>query len=752
MGSIDNFEFNKIRSKILACKEIEAIGELTHLSEICFDEKVEAKIDELIRFARFLYKKKNAKTLATSKVSIIIPAFNSGLYIKRCVESALFQSYRNLEVVVVNDCSSDKTKTILEDLALTHSNLILINRSSQSGGPSIPRMEGLVAASGEFIYFLDSDDWIDSDVIVRLVESGDENLSDLVLMEGFYNHISSENIEIRKYKSEFINRAPSEFMGRYHESFFLWDKLYRKDFLIENNLTLAHTKASEEVPFIIKSYFYAKKISVSKDLIGYHYSRERDGSITSSTRKNEYPSYEFAAWDSIFNWMKSGEVDSNYCKLIDVRRCVSLSYALRIVNPIHKKRFFIEVKDNILYIDLDFCKEVFNELSWSSKYKEISIICNENFDQYLSSLVGHNELSLKSRGIAYCPDWSAANPYQKLLYNAINKKFNVQATSVSIKEVVDNPDEFSTRYQYLHLHWVHGWLNYKDRERVESVLNKLSLIKSMGVKIIWTVHNLFMHDLGGSENELIVRIKIAALSDYIFIHSDYAKKLISEIYGIDNNDPRLIILKHGHYSNYYGEFRDVNRSRKIIKIPNKGLVIGCIGEIKPYKGVVEFVEELFHQVDEQSNYTLFVAGACKDVALKERLNSIAKKNKNLILKLERVNDNDIRNYVCACDIVAIPYKKYLTSGAAILALTYKKPVVYADGSLSETVNRSRGSLGWSTGHKGKYKTPKDIINHLSSNAIDFENTLQEMPFDDYLNKESFETIVSNSLKSVFIIR
>ncbi len=746
---MENLKLINLRSKILAGKEIEAIVELTNLAESCFDKKIDFKIDGLIRLARFLYRKRNSETSAVSKVSVIIPAFNSELYIKRCVESALFQSYRNLEVVVVNDCSTDKTKLILEELSLKHSNLILINRGNQSGGPSIPRMEGLVAASGEYIYFLDSDDWIDSDVIKRLAESGDENSSDLVFMEGFYNHISPQNIEVRKYKSDFINRDSSEFMGRYHESFFLWDKLYRKNFLIEKKLTLAHTKASEEVPFIIKSYYLAKKISVSKDLIGYHYSRERDGSITSSTRKSEYPSYEFSAWDSICEWLNSGEVESSYCKLIDFRRCISLSYALQIINPIHKNRFFIEVKDSISSIDLHFCKKVFDELQWNSKYKEIDLIVNKSFGNYLSFLGGDKTPLLNTRNIAYCPDWSTANPYQKLLYNAIEIKFNVKAFPVDIKEVEDSPNEFSAKYQYLHLHWVHGWLDYKDNERVDIVLMTLSQIKSMGVKIIWTVHNLFMHDLGGSKEELEVRKKIAALSDYILIHSNHAKKLISEIYNININDARLIVLKHGHYSNYYGEFREVNRSRKITKIPNAGLVVGCIGEIRPYKGVVEFVEELFQDVGEQLNYTMLVAGACKDDASRNRLNNVAKKNKNLILKLDRVADNDIRNYICACDIIAIPYKKYLTSGAAILALTYKKPVVYSDGSLSETVNRSSGSLGWAIGSTSKYKSAKDIINYFTSDIDNFKRSLQKMPFNDYLNEESFEAIVGMSLKDIF---
>lgn len=91
-------------------------------------------------------------------VSVVIPNFNKGPYISDCLNSVFKQSYKNLEVIVVDDCSTDSSKCIVKDLQISHDNLLLIELE-KNGGVSNARNAGMLVATGRYITFLDSDDY-----------------------------------------------------------------------------------------------------------------------------------------------------------------------------------------------------------------------------------------------------------------------------------------------------------------------------------------------------------------------------------------------------------------------------------------------------------------------------------------------------------------------------------------------------------------------------------------------------------------
>jgi len=733
---------------ILSNQEIAAVQELMTLRETCANLLEQKKLDDLIRFGQIRIKGKSKIENCQFKVSIIIPVYNAEKYIKRCVESALFQSYPKIEVLVINDCSKDKTASILSELELVHRNLAVVHRDAQSGGPSIPRMQGIAESSGEYIFFLDSDDWIDGDLIYRLMLSAIDKKSELVFMGGFWNHLSDNSVERRKYRSDYIRSKPNEPFGRYHESFFLWDKLYKKSFIIENNLSLAETKASEEVPFIIKAYYYATQISVVDDLFGYHYSREREGSITVSTRKKVYADYEFVAWGFVKLWARDSCIEANYSKLIDIRMAISLSYAYEISHPEYKRKFFIQMKNEIGDIDLEFSNKFFVAVSWLSKFAQIEGIKKLQFDDYVLRHDISTAKDNRSKTMAFCPDWTTSNPYQSLLYHSLAKNFEIRAAPVAFSEILDDPLAFSQKYRYLHLHWIHGWVDYQNRQKADEALAVINDIKGLGVIVVWTVHNLFVHDTGGAPEELNFRRKLAKIANHVIVHSVHAHDLICKEYGLNSRQNNIIISNHGHYEHVYGEVRDSARSKKVLKLETDSLVIGCIGEIRPYKGVLEFLEVASNLVKKYANVTILVAGACKDKEMSEQLKGY--ESKNVRINIGRIPDNELRNHICACDIIAIPYKKYLTSGAAILGLTYGKPILYAEGSVSELVNVDEVKLGWSFGDSGDYESLSELLDELMKDTFSTRKHISEMDFGKYLQHDSFSEISKTTLAGLFV--
>ena len=164
------------------------------------------------------------------KVSVIVPIYNSAAKLSRCVESILSQDYENLEVILVNDGSLDSSLKICEKFKEKDSRVIVINK--ENFGVSAARNSGLSIASGEFIQFVDADDYINLDMTRCLVDSIEKSSADFVICG--YNRVSN---------GEFIKKSPSNFYSNnlitfkdcferlYKGAFFNapWNKLYRRD-------------------------------------------------------------------------------------------------------------------------------------------------------------------------------------------------------------------------------------------------------------------------------------------------------------------------------------------------------------------------------------------------------------------------------------------------------------------------------------------------------------------------------------------
>lgn len=131
------------------------------------------------------------------KISVIIPVYNVEKYIEKCILSVLSQKFDDMEVIIVNDGTTDNSILKIEKY-LSDKRIRLINK--KNGGISSARNEGLKIATGEYIYFIDSDDWMD-DGVLNLLYDNSEN-SDIVFSNFiFYNEITSE---YKKNKFKFL--------------------------------------------------------------------------------------------------------------------------------------------------------------------------------------------------------------------------------------------------------------------------------------------------------------------------------------------------------------------------------------------------------------------------------------------------------------------------------------------------------------------------------------------------------------------
>ena len=162
-------------------------------------------------------------------LSIIIPVYNVQDYLSHCLDSLYKQMDDTVEVILVNDGSTDDSLNICQRYADIHSNTIIIDK--ENGGLSDARNAGTKAASGDYIYYLDSDDWLASNAIKTLLEYAIANDCEIV-QGGFYYAYDDHLLYDNKYKKSFVlnrHEAMLELIKNDYVKNFAWGKLYRAD-------------------------------------------------------------------------------------------------------------------------------------------------------------------------------------------------------------------------------------------------------------------------------------------------------------------------------------------------------------------------------------------------------------------------------------------------------------------------------------------------------------------------------------------
>lgn len=207
------------------------------------------------------------------KVSIIIPVYNVDRYLRRCLESVVNQNYKNIEIILINDGSTDSSHNICMEYYKKYKSIIYINQ--KNAGVAEVRNKGISLATGDYITFLDSDDWIDENIYCRLVQTAEETNSDIVECGFIEAYDSGKYININKYES--INsftgeKAVSENL-KGNLLTVLWNKLYKRNLFIDNDIKFPNIKCFEDQVPNVKMFFYAKKVTVIPDNLVYYYQR-----------------------------------------------------------------------------------------------------------------------------------------------------------------------------------------------------------------------------------------------------------------------------------------------------------------------------------------------------------------------------------------------------------------------------------------------------------------------------------------------
>lgn len=218
-------------------------------------------------------------------ISIIVPTYNVEKYIRTCIESILAQTYRNIEVIIVNDGSTDQSLAVISDLICSHHNIKVINQKNQ--GLSVARNTGIDAATGKYIAFVDPDDKIKPDFVSSLYQIADKTGADIVRgsFRDFNGNIPKGWVPDFNVPTNYGTIVLDQFLSS-NISFVVWSSIYRLDFINSNHIRFTPGILFEDADFTIRAYMLAKLVATSPEP-NYAYRINRPGSIlTTKTTKN----------------------------------------------------------------------------------------------------------------------------------------------------------------------------------------------------------------------------------------------------------------------------------------------------------------------------------------------------------------------------------------------------------------------------------------------------------------------------------
>jgi len=281
--------------------------------------------------------------------------------------------------------------------------------------------------------------------------------------------------------------------------------------------------------------------------------------------------------------------------------------------------------------------------------------------------------------VIFIPDYSDGNPYQSDLAEGLEKLgVEISLESGEGRFPVNDALRRYKNVDILHIHWTHRFLFSTDRfrtfVRIIKFLLELVFVKIRGIKIVWTVHNLQNHEKRYPRLELLFHRILARHADGIVVHCEKAREAVIKTYKISRRiRDRVIVIPHGDFICNYTNEISRESARDILGIPENEFVYLSFGSIKKYKGITELIEA-FGEI-ETPRVRLFVVGRCRDTGLFKSIENAAKKDRRVSIIADFIADNEIQIYMNAADVVVLPYRDILASGAAILAMSFAKPVI-----------------------------------------------------------------------------
>lgn len=287
--------------------------------------------------------------------------------------------------------------------------------------------------------------------------------------------------------------------------------------------------------------------------------------------------------------------------------------------------------------------------------------------------------------------FDGGNPYQRELARHL-RSFGVAVTPLrSLKglaaltrsRTADGPD-------VVHLHWLpRVEVTPTGALAVLLFVARIARLRLRGVRIVWTVHNLYHHEARWRPADRWLARRVAASASRVIVHSTTAHTLVSREFGVD--DDKLAVVPHGHYADSYPNTTTRLVARARLGLDADSVVLLFFGNLRPYKGVRELVAA--YQALDNRGTTLLIVGKPSSLAVVSAVERAMTSCARIQLRTGFVPEEDVQTYMNASDVVVLPYQDVLTSGALVLAMSFGRACIApAMGCIPDMLDERGGFL------------------------------------------------------------
>ena len=339
------------------------------------------------------YEPEQAYMLKFPKLSVIVPVYNTSNYLEKCLDSLLSQDYPNLEVIIVEDCSTDNSREVLEKYKAEEKIKIVYNK--KNSGLSFSRNNGLKHATGKYIGYIDSDDYVDQNYYSKMMDKVINENADLVICDVKTVYEEDKNKEIinrcynlKKDRLGFINTGLAASAC---------NKVFKRELIEKYEFSVG--KVNEDLAVVLPAIVNANKVLYAENI--YYYYIQRNGSIQNS----RFSEKRFDIFDGVDLTLKRIQNCNNYDKISDAI----------IYNQIIVLLIYVIPKEKNIFRRYKILKK-FNQLS--EKYE---IRKNIYFWQFIEQCGKKHNLYYKLLFKLNCEGWYLFSDFLITLYDLIKK-------------------------------------------------------------------------------------------------------------------------------------------------------------------------------------------------------------------------------------------------------------------------------------------------------------------------------------------
>lgn len=275
-----------------------------------------------------------------AKVSIIMPVYNVEKYVQKSIESLINQTLQDIEIIIVNDGSTDKSKEIIKSYEEKYKDKIKYIEK-ENGGAADARNYGIAHATGEYIAFLDSDDYAELDMFEKMYNKAKEDSSSIVECDFYWEYPHKRKLDAGMI---YTNKKEMLLLTRVIP----WNKLIKRNIIDSNNIMFPKGLRYEDVEFTYKLVPYCDKISFVKEPLVHYVQRKSSVSYEYNEKTRDI----FTVLDNVINYYKTNELYEEYklqLEYIYARYllCSSLGRIVKINDEKLKEKILYETWKNL---------------------------------------------------------------------------------------------------------------------------------------------------------------------------------------------------------------------------------------------------------------------------------------------------------------------------------------------------------------------------------------------------------------------